>query len=269
MSAGPSRLVLLGHPVAHSLSPLFQNAALRTIGSRLVYEALDVAPDALHTTVRALAGQRAAGNATVPHKEALFALCDRRTALADRVAAVNTFWVDDDGALVGDNTDVGGFDALVTAVVGALPTGCRVALLGAGGSAAAVLTAIERWGGCEVALFNRTRGRPERLAARFPVVTRIATSTSEVVEHARLIVNATSIGLDGEAEPLGLTAVASDVAVIDLAYRRGRTPWVRSAQALGLRASDGLPMLLEQGALAFERWFHQPAPRDVMRRALA
>lgn len=269
MIARPSRLVLLGHPVGHSLSPLFQNAALRSIGSPLTYEALDVLPAELEGAVRALIGQRAGGNVTVPHKEALFALCARRTAIADRVGAVNTFWVDDDGALMGDNTDVGGFDALVTNTLGALPTGQRIALLGAGGAAAAVLAAVERWRGCEVTLLNRSRGRPERLAARFPIVTRIARGADDVTSGATVIVNSTSIGLDGDAEPLALESISPDVTVIDLVYRRGETPWVRTARARGMRASDGLPMLLEQGALAFERWLGLPAPRDIMRRAVA
>jgi shikimate dehydrogenase len=113
----PGRLVLLGHPVSHSLSPRFQNAALRAADIPLVYEALDVAPDALATTLTDLGRQNASGNVTIPHKEAVAALCVRRSALADRCGAVNTFW-HDEGALVGDNTDVGGVDAIAQALLG-------------------------------------------------------------------------------------------------------------------------------------------------------
>src|SRR6185369_11693992 len=106
----PSRIVLVGHPVSHSLSPTFQNAALRVAGIDISYEALDVAPDALASAMRAFTRARVAGNVTLPHKEAVYALCDHRSAMAARVGAVNTFW-SDGTQLFGDNTDVGGFDA--------------------------------------------------------------------------------------------------------------------------------------------------------------
>src|SRR6185437_9274147 len=139
-------LVLLGHPVRQSVSPIFQNAALRAAGLALTYEALDVEPGALGDRVRALVARRAAGNVTIPHKLAVAGMCETLTPLAQRAGAVNTFWVEQ-GALAGDNTDVGGFDELARRVLGSIPLGARVALLGAGGAAAAVLTAVERWPG--------------------------------------------------------------------------------------------------------------------------
>ncbi|HET7564792.1 MAG TPA: hypothetical protein VFJ96_07340, partial [Gemmatimonadaceae bacterium] len=190
MSHRPGRLVLLGHPVRHSFSPLFQNAALRSVGLPLVYEAVDVEPADLPILVRQLAHERAAGNVTVPHKELVAALCARRSALAERVGAVNTFWTAEDGALVGDNTDVGGFEALARQTMGRLPASCRVALIGAGGAAAAVLAAVERWRGCDVTLYNRTHDRATRLAARFPVVSRIVEHADDAAHDARLVINA-------------------------------------------------------------------------------
>ena len=112
MNRLPGRLVLLGHPVSHSLSPAFQNAALRRAALPIRYELLDVAPDALDATLDALIAEDAWGNATIPHKEHVASRCARVSALAERVGAVNTFWIED-GALVGDNTDVGGFLALL------------------------------------------------------------------------------------------------------------------------------------------------------------
>jgi hypothetical protein len=106
----PGRLVLLGHPVRHSLSPRFQNAALRAAGIPLAYEALDVHPDALGNVLIQLRSENAAGNVTVPHKAAVAAACDRQTGTAIRTGAVNTFWCDGT-RLVGDNTDVAGFRA--------------------------------------------------------------------------------------------------------------------------------------------------------------
>ena len=112
----PGRLVLLGHPVEHSLSPVFQNAALRAAGIPLTYEAIDVPSDGLVRMAHLLADVGAAGNVTVPHKEAFAACCSTLSPVASRVGAVNTFWTED-GVLVGDNTDVGGFEAAVAATM--------------------------------------------------------------------------------------------------------------------------------------------------------
>lgn len=264
----PGRLVILGRPVDHSLSPLFQNAALRSLGIPLVYETLDTPPAELAERLRSLAAQRAAGNVTIPHKEGVAALCDRLTPIAERAGAVNTFWVAGDGALMGDNTDVAGFDHLARRTLGATPPGGRVAVLGAGGAAAAVLAAIEWWPGCEVSLYNRSPERLGRLAARFEVVTRRSLDAAAAVEGCGIVVNATPAGLHDDAFPVRLELLERDAAVVDLVYRGGETAWVRAARGRGHRAADGLAMLLEQGALAFERWFGIPAPRDVMARAL-
>jgi shikimate dehydrogenase len=262
----PGRLVLLGHPVAHSVSPIFQNAALRQAAIPLVYEPLDVTADALGEVIATLRHARAAGNVTIPHKEAVAARCDRRMDNAKRVGAVNTFWMDE-GALVGDNTDIDGFDAQVRATLGATPTGIRVALLGAGGGARAVLGAMERWRDCSAAIYNRTMERAAELTQRFPFA-RVEERIDDALRGAMLVVNATSVGMADDRYPAALEAIERDAAVIDLVYRRGETPWVRGARAKGHRASDGKMMLLEQGALAFERWFERPAPRDSMRQAL-
>ena len=268
MIAGPERLVLLGHPVAHSLSPIFQNAALRFMKLSVAYEAVDVSAEAFRETVDRLTIENVAGNVTIPHKERMAAHCKRLTANARRAAAVNTFWVDDDGVLAGDCTDVGGFNALACEVLGAVPRGASVALLGAGGAASAVLTALEHWEGCSVTLWNRSPQRAEALATRFSIVTGIASSAEDAVQHASVVVNATSIGLLDSLHPIPLEVLQSSAVAIDLVYRSGGTAWVRAARERGFQASDGLSMLLEQGALAFERWFGIPAPRAVMREAL-
>ena len=263
MIAGPSRLVLLGNPVSHSLSPVFQNAALTSEGIPLTYEAIEVAAPDLGHVLTLLAEDNAAGNITIPHKDAAFALCARRSPIAERVGAVNTFWIEDDGAIVGDNTDVGGFESLVRATMDGLPRG-RIAVLGAGGAAAAALAAIEQWPGCEVTLYNRSHTRLARLASRFPIVTRTAETAVDAVTGATLVVNASASGLEDDLFPVPIETLPYDAAVVDLVYRRGDTPWVRAALACGHRASDGLPMLIEQGALSFEKWFGRAAPRAVM-----
>lgn len=265
MIARPGRLVLLGHPVSHSLSPRFQNAALAAAGIPLRYEAVDVAPGSLDDVLRQLAVERAAGNVTVPHKERVAATCARLTPLARRVGAVNTFW-HDDGALVGDNTDVGGFDHAVRALLGREPRDLTVALLGAGGSAAAVLAAAAGWPGARVLVVNRSAERAETLCARFSSVAR-PSDADAAVAAADLVVNATTVGLHDDAFPVDPARLPEGAAVFDLAYRPTETAWVRAARDRGHLAVDGLPMLVEQGALAFERWFGVPADRGVMWRA--
>jgi shikimate dehydrogenase len=238
------------------------------MGLPIVYEAIDVPPRALDDTVRRLISARAGGNVTIPHKEAMAAHCTRLDAIAERVGAVNTFRVAEDGALEGTNTDVAGFDALAREV-GALRAGARVAVLGAGGSAAAVLAALERWSGATVTLFNRTATRAATLAARFAIVEGVTTTPAEAVKDATVVVNATSLGLRaGDQHPVAIESLRAGAAVLDLVYRAGETAWVRAARARGHPAADGFCMLLEQGALAFEWWLGIAAPRDVMRYAL-
>ena len=263
----PGRLVLLGHPVRHSLSPRFQNAALRAAGIQLTYEALDVPPHALGDVLRQLRAARAAGNVTVPHKAAVFAACDRYTAIASRTSAVNTFW-HEDGALVGDNTDVAGFHALANKVLGLVPDGARIALLGAGGGAAAVCAVVEQWPSVRVHVYSRTTRRTVDLAKRFPFIW-VAQTVAECLDDATVVVNATPVGLSGEDMPVAVEHLPRDAVVMDLAYRPGLTPWVVAARAAGHRAADGLEMLIAQGAEAFERWFGRAPDREVMRAALA
>lgn len=264
----PGRLVLLGHPVSHSLSPAFQNAALRQAGLPLVYEARDVAPDDLASTLETLVSQRAAGNVTIPHKDAVARACAVRTALAERAGAVNTFWVDEQGRLVGDNTDVAGFEALAD-VVGVVRAGAVVACIGSGGAASAVCAAVERWPGAVVRLFGRSLERRAALAARFDACVQLAGSLDDALLDATVIVNATPVGMRDDDLPVSIAVLPRDARVMDLVYRPGETRWVREARTAGHRAADGCEMLLQQGAAAFERWFHRPPDVDVMRAALA
>lgn len=268
----PRRLVLLGHPVAHSLSPRFQQAALDHHRIALRYEALDVAPAQLSSVVAELRAERAAGNVTLPHKTAFAALCTQRSAVAARAAAVNTFWCDGDGALHGDNTDVGGFLFAVRQLLGQDLRGLHVVMLGAGGAAAGVAEALRDLGDAKLTIHARN---PQAAAVLSESFGASATDGSEsaltaALASAQLVVNATSLGIEGSDElPLQPALVPPSCAALDLSYRReGLTPWVRELRALKRTADDGKTMLLEQGALAFERWFGIEAPRSVMARAI-
>lgn len=260
----PRRLVLLGHPVAHSLSPLFQGAALRAAGIDVRYEPLDVAPHELEKVLADLVAAGAAGNVTIPHKRAVWAACARRTAVAARAGAVNTFWVHE-GTLHGDNTDVAGFDRAARAL-GVATTGARVVLLGAGGAAAAVCVATESWDGARVCIVARRPEQAHHLAAVFSHVE--VTETADALADCSLLVNATPVGMRDDVMPCDPSRIPPDAAVMDLVYRRGETAWVRAARATGHVAADGREMLLQQGALAFERWFGMPPDIDIMRAAL-
>ena len=264
-----SRLILLGHPVAHSLSPRFQNAALAAAGRAQRYSAVDVPPGTLDDVLHRLVRERAAGNVTVPHKEAVAGRCDRLSPLGARVGAVNCWWVDAQGALVGDNTDVGGFDAAARALVPSVE-GLTVAVVGAGGSARAVLAAVGGWPGARVRIWARSPARAAELAgAGLASDVTVAPSVGACVANAALVVNATPLGLrDDDPFPVDLAALPRAAAVLDLVYRAGETPWVRAARAAGHAGCDGLPMLLEQGALAYERWFGVAPDRRVMWNAL-
>lgn len=264
----PGRLVLLGHPVAHSLSPVMHNAALAAAGIPLTYELLDVAPSALAAALTTLASERAAGNVTVPHKTAAASLMNDVSAVANRIEAVNTFHTSSEGRLTGDNTDPFGFAALVRATLGREPSAAHFVLIGAGGAAAAVLATIEGWSHCSASVYSRNARRAEHLVARFPDVARVERLTDDGPMHGEIVVNATPIGLGNDDVPVPLERLDSNAAIIDLVYRRGETAWVRRAKADGRIASDGLPMLLEQGAAAFEIWFGVQPDRDAMWSAL-
>jgi shikimate dehydrogenase len=267
VSTLPGRLVLLGHPVAHSASPRFQNAALRSAGIPLRYETLDVTLGELDAALAALALVNAAGNVTIPHKETVAARCAKLTPVAERCGAVNVFW-HQDSVLHGDNTDVAGVSVVATALLQGQRENARVALLGAGGAAAAVLCALEGWDGAHVRLYNRHMPRAESLARRFSAITSVAATLEEALRDATLVVNATPVGLHDERHPVAIGAIPTGAAVFDLVYRPEETSWVREAREAGHRAADGEGMLLEQGALAFERWFGRPPDRGAMWRAM-
>jgi len=267
----PARLVILGHPVSHSLSPVFQNAALEHAGLPVRSDRLDVAPEALHETLARLATERAGGNVTIPHKEAV-AAASRCTSLAERVGAVNTFW-HERGRLIGHNTDVAGATACIAALCPSGIVDRRCAVLGAGGSAAAVLVALGDLGCRDVVVATRSPERAARLVARLAayagVSARVAGSVEDAVAEAALVINATPLGMRDDAFPVSPAALSHDAAIFDLVYRVGETAWVRACRAAGHVVSDGLPMLIEQGAAAFECWFGMTAPREAMWRAIA
>ena len=244
MITATTRLVaLLGHPVAHSLSPRMQNAAFAARALDWAYVACDVDPDALPAAVAGLRALGFAGaNVTIPHKGAVAELCDELDDLSRRSGAVNTL-VFSDGRIVGANTDG---PAVADAVD---PPGVHVLVLGRGGGARAVAVALEDAGAASVRLASRSE-------ADWP----------PVADDATILVNATPLRDETPVTP------RAHQQVVDLAYRTdGRpTALVAAAREAGCTTVvDGLEILVRQGAAAFELWTGVPAPLDVMRAAVA
>jgi shikimate dehydrogenase len=267
MTARTRVFALLGDPVAHSLSPAMQNAAFRAAGRDAVYVALRCDAADVPPLIRTLA-LAGGGNVTTPHKRAAAAALDGRRPAVERTGGCNTFWLED-GRVVGDNTDVAGFGSAVHALVGDA-AGARVLLIGAGGAAAAAACALLDGGVAAIDVLNRSPDRAAALARSIDPGGRLLRTLhrSRGVGEYDLIVNGTTLGLRQD-DPLPHPLEGARGAVLDMVYRPGGTAWIRHAQARGLRAADGLEMLLTQGAAAFECWFGEPAPVETMRAALA
>jgi shikimate dehydrogenase len=260
---------LIGRPVSHSLSPAMHNAALRAAGISLAYEAVDVPPDNLGEALGACRRDNIAGNITVPHKRRALASMQKLTPVASRAGAVNTFWTDGDGELAGDNTDVAGFNELVWELYGELPKGAKVAVLGAGGAAAAVVTAIEKWPDAVATIHARDLSQASVMETRHSVVARACSMRDPCLADANVVVNATTLGAgDRDETPVEITRLRRDAVVVDLNYGTRETTFVRLARERGHLAADGLRMLLHQGSAAFHRWFGIDADTDVMWQAL-
>jgi shikimate dehydrogenase len=273
--SGKTRLVgVIGWPIEHSVSPPMHNAAFDALGMDWRYLAFAVRPDDLPD---AIAGVRALGlrgiNATVPHKEHLLALMDRLTPAARTIGAANTVIVSDEG-LTGHNTDAAGFLRALREA-GFEPDGCRALVLGAGGAARAVVYALADVG-AHVTILNRTEARAHALAEEFAhvhpeVEPRSGPLTANAVRREAkgvdLVVNATTLGMWPKVE---LSPWPEEVAYpghafcFDLVYNPRETQLMRQARAAGAGASDGLGMLVHQGAEAFGLWTGTEPPIDTM-----
>jgi shikimate dehydrogenase len=271
------RILLLGHPVTHSLSPAFQQAAFDAVGLPVRYEAMDVAPADLSRVVAELRADPLVlgANVTLPHKEKIAPLLDSLTDDAEQIGAVNT--VTRAGSrLVGRNTDVAGFRGALDSLLDGRRTPRHALILGAGGAAKAAISALVTAGVVQISIANRHLARAERLVGEVrrssPHLTVRAAPWHEglLIEEAQiagLVVHATTLGLSDAALPLPAAAFRAGQFVIDVVYAPGETALVRAARAAGAEAIDGREMLLLQGAAAFELWTGRPAPIEVMRAA--
>jgi shikimate dehydrogenase len=248
----------MGHPVAHSRSPLIHGYWLAQLGIAGSYELMDLAPDAFPEFVTHLAERGfVGGNVTVPHKEAAFRLAERRDAAAEAVGAVNTLWLEH-GRLTGGNSDVHGFIAhLDDRAPGWDAPGGLAVILGAGGAARGAAYGLQQRG-LRVALVNRTADRAQELAAHFGAGMTVHAweELAALLPHADLLVNCTSLGMVGKPPlALDIAPLARRAVVYDIVYAPLETALLARARERGHRVVDGLGMLLHQAGYGFEKWF--------------
>ncbi|HEX3414737.1 MAG TPA: shikimate dehydrogenase [Stellaceae bacterium] len=261
--AGTTRLAgIMGWPVAHSRSPLLHGFWLDETGTDGAYVPLPVRPERIEQALRALPALGFRGcNLTIPHKQTALHIADRVEPLARRIGAVNTIVVAPDGTLAASNTDIFGFrENLREAAPHWDPAAGPAVILGAGGSARAVVAALTDAGVAEIRIVNRTLARAEILARDLGIsATRITVHPwSEVrnaQRHAGLLVNTTSLGMTGEPPLVLDLSLPPTAPVVDIVYVPLETDLLSAARQRGNPVVDGLGMLLHQGRPGFEAWF--------------
>jgi len=254
--SGKSRLAgILGWPVSHSRSPRLHGFWLDRYGIDGAYLPLPVRPELFASAVRSLAALGFAGaNVTIPHKEAAFSLCDEVSEVAQRAGSVNTL-VFREGRIDGTSTD--GFGCLES-IRGQAPRWSAEAgpavILGAGGAVRAVAAALLDAGCPKLTLVNRTASRAEAIARDLGGPVEVATDPP--LAEAALLINGTSLGMTGEPPlEIDLAPLPPEAVVQDMVYAPLETPLLAAARARGLRAVDGLGMLLHQARPGFRAWF--------------
>lgn len=264
------RYAVLGHPIHHSMSPRIHAAFAAQTGQRLSYEALDITPEALTSRLAQLSGEGFRGvNITVPHKEAAWAYTEAHGRLTERAAlagAVNTLAWNDDG-LLGDNTDGQGLLNDLQQRHQQSLAGQRILLLGAGGATRGVILPLLAAQPAALTIANRTAARAEGLATLFAAhATQVGCSlqgcglaalTTLIGTNGAfdIVINATSASLSGEAIALPAGSLTEDAFAYDMMYGKTLTPFLAAQAAAGvLHLADGLGMLVEQAAVAFEIW---------------
>jgi shikimate dehydrogenase len=255
------RYAVIGHPVAHSKSPLIHAAFARQTGEQLSYEALLAPLDGFAAAVEAF--RRAGGlgmNVTLPFKLEAHALADTHSARARAAGAVNTLAFRPGGTIFGDNTDGAGLVRDLTANLGCPLARRAVLLLGAGGAARGALLPLLGQHPARLVIANRTPAKAEELARRFAAEAEgceLSASGYPALAGQRfdVVINATSASLSDEAPPLPPGLYAPGALAYDMMYGRGDTPFLAAARADGAaRLADGLGMLIEQAAESFELW---------------
>lgn len=265
---------VVGFPIGQSRSPLMHRYWLKRYGVNGYYIPLSLSAADLVAGIRSLPRLGFKGvNITLPHKVSMLGLADSVTDRAALIGAVNTVTFKSDGSIRGDNTDGYGFIQNMRKNAPSWePSAGPALVLGAGGAARAVISALLNEGVTELRLANRTRQRATILADQFGAKVHVVdwNRASDAVDGATTIVNTTSLGMQGQPDlHISLDAAPKSAIVTDLVYAPLVTPFLESATALGLTVVDGLGMLLHQGVPGFEMWFdHRPEVDDGLRMAV-
>ncbi len=252
---------IIGYPVEHSLSPVFQNRAFEFMGIEAVYVPFPVKPEELE---QAFWGLRALGvkglNVTIPHKEKVMKFAEWVSEEAQKIGAVNTIKFSD--RVEAYNTDWIGFKRCLKELID--PSGRRALVLGAGGSSRAVVFALRSMG-IETFIWNRTPSKAQKLAEEFGL-NRVK-SPEDVIDHVDIVVNTTSVGLrDEDGELFDYSKLSPEHTVIDIIYKD--TPLVKRAKGIGAKAINGFPMLLYQGVESFRIWTGCEPPVNPLKKTL-
>ena len=270
-----SNFGIIGYPLGHTLSPVFQNAALQHHGIDELFEAWPTHPDDLVSKVESFRAEGfLASCVTLPHKQAVIPLMDELADTAVAVGAVN--WIiNDNGRLTGHNTDSPGFLRALTELGEFDPAGKSSVVFGAGGAARAIVHALKSAGIRSITIANRTLSRAHELANHFSDSSLNIESCelashqmNKAVEYADLLVNTSSMGMDGgpapDATPVYAKMIRSNVVAYDAVYAPPMTPFLKEVEKAGGKTLGGSTMLLLQGAVGFELATGKPAPVDEM-----
>lgn len=256
------KTAVIGHPIAHSKSPLIHNHWLNAYGLKGEYTAIDIAPEALESGVRQLVEEGYAGfNVTVPHKQAIIPLCDEVDTLARTIGAVNTVTIRKN-KLYGTNTDAYGFVQNIRSTlerdnISWNFSGGKAVVLGAGGAARAIVYALALEGAPEIVITNRTLEKAERLVSLAPDIIKVVDweARDQALEGANIIVNTTALGMDGQPPlDLNLSAAPTGALVTDIVYAPLMPPLLEHAKSRGNPIVTGIGMLLHQARPGFELW---------------
>lgn len=258
MSGSVDQYGVVGHPVAHSLSPFIHAMFARQTGQAMSYRLFDLAPEALQEGITAFFAQGGRGlNITLPYKVTALARADELTQRAHHAGAVNTLAMRGDGSILGDNTDGVGLTQDLCVNQRVVVTRRRVLIVGAGGAARGVLAPLLSLEPEVIVIANRTSDRARALAGAFSQLGNVQGVGFRYIAGGAfdIVVNATSASLTGEIPDLPVAVVGHDTFCYDMAYGKGDTPFVRWALELGCRAAvPGWGMLVEQAAESFRLW---------------
>lgn len=264
---------VMGWPVAHSRSPMLHGFWLEAYKIDGAYLPFPVHPENIETALRALPALGIAGvNVTVPHKEAALRICDVVDPTARKIGAVNTIIVEKDGSLSGSNTDAFGFMENLKSGSDWRADRRPVLVVGAGGAARAVVSALADEGVTDIRVLNRTKARAEALASDFADRTSACDweTLDSSLEDISLLVNTTTLGMSGQPElEIDLAALPRDAIVNDIVYVPLHTKLLQAARGRGNATVDGLGMLLHQARPGFAAWFgHEPDVTPALRNVI-